>query len=216
MTGRDEEGQEQGPPEEDVPLPAVVTLLTTEHYNLQTQRASTIGEANGRASVFLGALSAGLIAIGFRGGSAGRATGTITFEVLVLSCLCFLGSVTFIRCVELAIDDWLFYTRISALRMRYAGLAPSDAELLRSVAETEQAAVMLTPRRRVLQLLLTVAGSIGVLTGVLAGADVGILAYGLRATFVQSMTTGAAVGLAVIVTCDRFQRARWKGAIPLP
>lgn len=32
--------------------PAWVTLLTTEHYNLQTQRAATIGEANGRASIF--------------------------------------------------------------------------------------------------------------------------------------------------------------------
>ena len=27
--------------------PAWITLLTTEHYNLQTQRAATINEANG-------------------------------------------------------------------------------------------------------------------------------------------------------------------------
>jgi hypothetical protein len=44
--------------------PAWITLLTTEHYNLQTERAATISEVNGRASVFLGAVSAGLIAAG--------------------------------------------------------------------------------------------------------------------------------------------------------
>ena len=65
--------------------PAWITLLTTEHYNLQTQRAATIGEANGRASVFLGAVSAGLIALGFHGVGHGRSAGTTIFEVLVLS-----------------------------------------------------------------------------------------------------------------------------------
>jgi hypothetical protein len=42
-----------------------VTFATTEHFNLQTERAATIGEANGRASIFLGSVSAGLIAPGF-------------------------------------------------------------------------------------------------------------------------------------------------------
>jgi hypothetical protein len=57
-------------------MPAWITLLTTEHYNLQTQRAATISEANGRASVFLGAVSAGLIALGFQGAGHGRSAGT--------------------------------------------------------------------------------------------------------------------------------------------
>jgi hypothetical protein len=45
--------------------PAWITLLTTEHSNLQMQRVATISESNGRACVFLGAVSAGLIALGF-------------------------------------------------------------------------------------------------------------------------------------------------------
>ena len=56
--------------------PAWITLLTTEHYNLQTQRAAPISEANGRASIFLVTLSAGLIALGFHGTSSGRSAGT--------------------------------------------------------------------------------------------------------------------------------------------
>ncbi len=43
------------------------TFLTTEHFVLQTARAATIAEANGRASVFLGVVSAALVALGFAG-----------------------------------------------------------------------------------------------------------------------------------------------------
>jgi hypothetical protein len=45
--------------------PSSRDLATTEHFNLQTERTATIGEANGRASIFLGSVSAGLIALGF-------------------------------------------------------------------------------------------------------------------------------------------------------
>lgn len=38
-----------------------------EHYTLGMQRAATISEVNGRASIFIGAVSAGLIALGFEG-----------------------------------------------------------------------------------------------------------------------------------------------------
>ena len=33
------------------------TFATTEHFNLQTARALTVSEANGRASIYLAALS---------------------------------------------------------------------------------------------------------------------------------------------------------------
>jgi hypothetical protein len=37
---------------------AAVTFATTEHFNLQTARAATVSEANGRATLYLAALSA--------------------------------------------------------------------------------------------------------------------------------------------------------------
>ena len=39
------------------PSPAAVTFVTTEHFTLQGARSSTIAEATGRASIFLGAVS---------------------------------------------------------------------------------------------------------------------------------------------------------------
>jgi hypothetical protein len=46
------------------PRPAAVTFVTTEHFTLRGARSSTISESTGRASVFLGAVSGGLVALG--------------------------------------------------------------------------------------------------------------------------------------------------------
>ena len=46
------------------PRPAAVTFVTTEHFTLQGARAATIAESTGRATMFLGSVSAGLVALG--------------------------------------------------------------------------------------------------------------------------------------------------------
>src|SRR6266571_2951652 len=45
----------------------MVTMITTEHYNLQTGRSMTVADANGRSTLFIGAVSGALIAIAFTG-----------------------------------------------------------------------------------------------------------------------------------------------------
>jgi hypothetical protein len=189
---------------------AWITLLTTEHYNLQTSRAATIGEVNGRASIFLGATSATLIALGFQGG--GRTPGATTFTAVVLTSLAFLGVVTFLRCLEVAIDDWDFARRITALRAAYSQLVPELAELLSAAAGPEQAASMLRPRQRRWQVLLSAAGTVGVLTSIILGADVGALTYGLGAPLGIAIAAGTGTGLAAAAASVRFQRHRWAGA----
>lgn len=46
------------------PRPAVVSFVTTEHFTLQGARSSTISESTSRASMFFGAVSGGLVALG--------------------------------------------------------------------------------------------------------------------------------------------------------
>src|SRR5688572_25082665 len=48
-------------------LGPAITCATTEHFNLQTARAATVSEANGRAIIYLAALSSNLIALAFIG-----------------------------------------------------------------------------------------------------------------------------------------------------
>jgi hypothetical protein len=71
---------------------AAVTILSTEHFNLQTARAATISESNGRTSIFLGAVSAGLVALALAG-QASRTT-LLTFGLVLLPVLSFLGLAT--------------------------------------------------------------------------------------------------------------------------
>ena len=189
-----------------------MTWLTTEHYNLQTQRAATIGEANGRASVFLGALSAGLIALGFATGTGHQSAATTTFQVVVLSSLVVLGVITFLRCLQIAIDDWDFGVRIQQLRVVYGQLLPELASTLAPMTRQEQAVVMLRPVLSHLQALLTVAGSLCVITAIVLGGDVGVLSYGLHTSLAFAIAIGAAVGLLFAVIGVRFQAARWHGA----
>src|SRR3954451_23883540 len=71
---QDEDGGVTGPE----PRPATVTFITTEHFTLQGARAATIAESTGRATMLLGAVSGGLVALGLfatatRVGSAFRA-----------------------------------------------------------------------------------------------------------------------------------------------
>jgi hypothetical protein len=48
-------------------LGPAATFATTEHFNLQTARSITVSESNGRASIYLAALSSNLIALAFIG-----------------------------------------------------------------------------------------------------------------------------------------------------
>src|ERR1700742_67956 len=184
---------------------AWIGVLTTEHYNLAMLRIATISEANGRASVFLGALSAGLIALGFQGIGHGRSAGTTVFEMLVLSSLAFLGLVAFLRCLEVSIDDWEFGMRIAQLREVYCDLMPDLTGVLAMTSAMEESVAMLGGRWQPFQKMLSVAGSVGVLTSVVFGADVGVLTYGVGASLYVSIGVGAGVGLVAAVLGSLYQ-----------
>ena len=196
--------------------PAWITVLTTEHYNLQTQRAATISEANGRASVFLGSVSAGLIALGFQGVGHGRSMGTTVFEVIVLSSLLFLGLVSFLRCLEIALDDWEFTARIAHVRAAYAQLIPELAGLLATSWGEEKLTMMLNGRWEPLRKMLSVAGSIAVITSVILGADLGVLLYGCRLSLYVAMGAGAAAGIGMATVSAVYQWSQWCKASPAP
>jgi hypothetical protein len=186
-----------------------IGVLTTEHYNLTMLRIATINEANGRASVFIGALSAGLIALGFQGIGRGRSAGTTVFEMLVLSSLAFLGLVAFLRCVEVSIDDWEFGVRIGGVRGVYAELMPELADVLAMSSWAEESVAMLSSRWQPFEKMLSVAGSVGVLASAVFGADIGVLAYGVDASLYASIGAGACAGTAAAVLTGTYQHRRW-------
>ena len=60
-----DDGRDSAPATLAESLGPAATFATTEHFNLQTARAITVSEANGRASIYLAALSGNLIALAF-------------------------------------------------------------------------------------------------------------------------------------------------------
>ena len=65
--------------------PQMVTMITTEHYNLQTGRSMTVGDSNGRSTLFIGAVSGTLIAIAFIGQASHMGTAFFVFSLVLFS-----------------------------------------------------------------------------------------------------------------------------------
>jgi hypothetical protein len=105
-------------------LGPAATFATTEHFNLQTARAVTVSEANGRASIYLAALSGNLIALAFVGQMSRLGAAFYAFALILLPVLAFVGVVTFVRLVQSSIEDIACAHRIALLRSFYLRVSP--------------------------------------------------------------------------------------------
>ena len=107
------------------PRPAAVTFVTTEHFTLQGARSSTISESTGRASLFLQAVSGGLIALGLVATAARTGAAFYTFGLIVLPTLAFAGLATFHRVLQSGIEDLGYARRIARPRDYYFDTLPN-------------------------------------------------------------------------------------------
>jgi hypothetical protein len=90
--------------------------VTTEHFTLQGARAATIAESTGRAAIFVGAVSAGLVALGLIATATRIGTTFYVFGLILLATLSFVGFVTFERVLQSGIEDFGYAERIARLR----------------------------------------------------------------------------------------------------
>jgi hypothetical protein len=194
---------------------AAVTFATTEHFNLQTERAATIGEANGRASIFLGSVSAGLIALGFAA-QGGNSVATLrAFALVLFPVLVFLGLSTFERVLQVSIEDLALGIRINRIRRFYLEAAPGLRGWLAPAptADTFQEAVRsigLRPWSG--QVLLTVAGSISIVNSALVGVWVGMAVSLLPGPTVVPVGVGLAAMVGAALGQHRYQLRRRQAA----
>src|SRR5215216_359451 len=149
------------------PGPAA-TFATTEHFNLQTARALTVSEANGRAAIYLAALSGNLIALAFVGQMSRLGAVFYAFALILLPVLAFVGVVTFLRLVQASIEDIAYANRIALLRSFYLGVTPELKPYLVAVSGTPSAAPFEGERLApsAWQLTLTAAGMVAVVNSV--------------------------------------------------
>jgi hypothetical protein len=105
----------------------LVSIMTTEHYNLQSGRAMTVSEANGRASLFVGAVSSGLIALVLVAQLSHLGTAFFVFSLVVLPTLFFMGLITFGRVMQSSLADVTYARGINRIRHLYLEYAPVAA-----------------------------------------------------------------------------------------
>jgi hypothetical protein len=198
------------------PSNAAVAFITTEHFTLQGARAATIADSIGRATMFVGSLSGGLVALGLVAAAAHIGTVFYAFGLIVLPTFAFIGLVTFQRALQSGVEDLGYGRRIARLRAYYSDNAPEITSYLASVPGLERLTIEGLPSGH-WQIFRTVAGMVAVITAVVAGSSAGLVAdvssgYSLAA----ALGSGAAFGAAVLVALMRYQAAVWRRASNAP
>ena len=198
------------------PRPEAVTFATTEHFTLQGARAATTAESTGRATMFLGAVSGGLVALGLIATATRTGAAFYAFGLVLLPTLAFVGLVTFERTLQSGIEDRGYARRIALLRGYYFDQAPELTPYLMSVPESERLRVMGLSGGR-WQGFRTVAGMVAVITAVLAGSAVGLLAaVATDHALVLALISGGAVAAAALAASMHYQRSAWASAAAAP
>lgn len=199
------------------PRPSAVTFATTEHFTLQGARASTIAESTGRASMFLAAVSGGLVALGLIATASRVGTAFYAFGLILLPTLSFVGLMTFERVLQSGIEDRGFAHRIALLRGYYFDEAPELTPYLMSVPPQERLRVLGLYEAARWQGFRTVAGMVAVITAVLAGSAIGLLAaVASDHSLAAALVAGGVVAVAALGALMRYQRSAWEDAASAP
>jgi hypothetical protein len=190
--------------------------VTTEHFVLQGARSATITESNGRANMFLAAVSGGLVALGLVATASSLGSAFYAFALVLLPTLAFVGLVTFERAVQSSIEDTEYARRIALLRGYYFGHAPEVASYLLSAPRAERLLMQRVPGDR-WQGYRTVAGMVAVITAVLAGSTAGVAAILIfDHSLAAAVISGTLVALPTMIALIRYQDSAWERAAAEP
>jgi hypothetical protein len=108
----------------------ILQIMTTERFVLQTARAATIQEANQLANLFLTSVSSATIAFALVAQATQMGPSFVLFTLILLPCVYVIGLVTFVRTVQVAIEDMEHARGIARVRHYYVEIAPSTAKYL--------------------------------------------------------------------------------------
>jgi hypothetical protein len=208
--------KEQTPMEHQTnkPLPVelssqLVTIMTTEHYTLQTGRSMTISEANGRALLFVGAVSSGLIALAFVGQISRFATPFLVFSLVVLPTLFLMGLITFERVRQSGMVDILYARGINRIRHLYLEYAPQMQPYFILSAHDDREGILGKEAMHTswVQVFFSAASMIAVINSVLVGSFVGLLC----AVFTLPLAVTTSMGvLTFLLSGALHQHYQWR------
>jgi hypothetical protein len=189
----------------------LVSIITTEHYNLQTGRSMTISEANGRSSLFVGAVSSGLIALTFVGQISHLGTAFFVFSLVIIPTLAFMGLITFERVLQSGTTDIIYARGVNRIRHLYLEYAPQLQPYFILSAHDDRGETLSTEEMSTswVQVFFNVAGMIAVINSVLIGSFVGLLLAMFSLPLLVCTSGGVVAFLVSVVIHQRYQWGQW-------
>jgi hypothetical protein len=183
----------------------ILQCMTTEHFVLQTARAATIQEANQRANLFLTSVSSATIALYFVAQVTEMGMPFVLFSLILLPCLFFIGLVTFVRAVQVAIEDMVHARGMARIRHYYGEPAPVVQKYLVHSTHDDRSAVLLDKglKPSPLQYFMSTAGMVSTINAAIAGVFAGVVATAIVGA---GMAPGAIVGMLVFAASILFFR----------
>jgi hypothetical protein len=191
---------------------AVLLALTTEHFTLQTARAITVNESNGRTALYLGSLSSSLVALALIAQQPQLAGTVLVFALTVLPAVLFLGLVTYVRVLQSSIEDILYARAINRIRHYYTELDPARAHyfLLSGRDDVRGALQNMCLRDSWTQFLFTLPSAVAVINALLAGVTVALaVVLAVGGAPLVAMVAGASLGSAVLALHVAYQAHRF-------
>jgi hypothetical protein len=187
---------------------ALLSAMTTEHVVMQTAIGAALNEAQSRASMFIGALSGGLIAMGFATQSEAI---FLPFVATVLPAIFVMGTFTVLRLVDVSVESARAEIRIATIRRFYRSLG-GDAEALFSPELGRWPEGRENPALRLglfVAYWTSAAAMIAVIDALLAAAGIVLLLHlGTGFNLTVAILIGAAVALGLLVAFHYLQKMR--------
>ena len=192
--------------------PQLVSIMTTEYYNLQTGRSMTTAETNGRSSLFVGAVSSGLIALTFVGQIAHLGTAFFVFSLVVIPTLLLMGLITFERLLQAGSADLIYASGINRIRHLYLEYAPQMQPYFILSTHDDREGILGHEAMALSwwQVFYNTAGMIAIINSVLAGSFVGLLCAAFAFPLWVSASAGVVTFLLSMILQQHYQWRQWR------
>ncbi len=166
--------------------------------------------------MFLQAVSGGLVGLGLIATAGRVGTAFYAFGLVVLPTLALIGLMTFERVMQSGMEDLGYARRIALLRGYYFDEAPELAPYLLSAPEHHRLQALGLGGGR-WQAYRTAASMVAVITAVLAGSAVGLLAAIVSAhSLAAALAAGGTAAVIALAALMRRQGSAWKRSTSLP
>jgi hypothetical protein len=197
----------------ELPAPAKIQMLATEHWSLLATRSLSWTESFSRTSMFLSSLTGAVVALALVA-QAMPGEGFVVFALLLLPVVLFLGVATYARLVAVNVEDAHWVVGMNRLRHAYTELAPDIEQYFISGVYDDAEGVMKTFAAtpgpgQFLHGFVTTPGTVAVIDSVLAGVLAAVIVGVAGVDFVVSVIIGGVAFVLMLALLMYYQSREW-------